>query len=88
MDRHVQMVAERLLGWSEMTMGGKPYPFTRENAEAILRDRRKGGILVQALEFLGEETAFTGRSEGTFSPSPSANSTSTGSKRGEPAEIA
>lgn len=61
--RNVSLVAARLLGWSPIQMNGKDYPFTSENAKALLMDRRKGQLLVQALEFLGEEQSFTKRSE-------------------------
>lgn len=61
--RNVGLVVARLLGWSPIQMGGKDYPFTPENAQAILMDRRKGTLLVQAMEFLGEEQSFTKRSE-------------------------
>lgn len=63
LERNVRIVADRLLDWSPVTMEGQPYPFTRENAVALLKDRRKGFLLIQALEFLGDENAFTKRSE-------------------------
>lgn len=63
LDRNVSLVAARLLGWSPIQMNGKDYPFTTDNAKALLMDRRKGQLLVQALEFLGEEQSFTKRSE-------------------------
>jgi len=63
LDRNVRIVAERLLGWSPVVMNGEPYPFSRENAVALLKDRRKGALLIQALEFLGDEAAFSKRSE-------------------------
>jgi hypothetical protein len=60
--RNVGFVVERLLGWSDVTMAGEPFPFTLENARKILSDRRKSTLLLQALEFLGDEHAFTKRS--------------------------
>jgi hypothetical protein len=63
LDRNVSLVAARLLGWSPIQMNGADYPFTQENAKALLMDRRKGQLLVQALEFLGDEMVFTKRSE-------------------------
>lgn len=60
--RNVRIVTDRLLGWSPIQMGGKDYPFTQENANALLMDRRKGQLLIQALEFLGDEKSFTPRS--------------------------
>lgn len=61
-DRNVNLIVERLLGWSDVTIGGKPLPFSAENARTLLKDPRKGQLLVQALEFLGDETAFSNRS--------------------------
>lgn len=61
--RNVGLVIDRLLGWSPIQMGGKDYPFSAENAKALLMDRRKGQLLIQALEFLGNERSFTPRSE-------------------------
>jgi hypothetical protein len=43
-------------------MDGKDYPFSVENARALLLDRRKGQLLIQALEFLGDEQSFGKRS--------------------------
>lgn len=69
--RNVGFVVERLIGWSPVKMGGKDYPFTSENARALLLDPRKGGLLIQALEFLGEEASFTPRSAINSAPTPS-----------------
>lgn len=58
LERNVNLVVDRLLGWSPVKMNGQDYPFTPENARALLLDRRKGQLLVQALEFLGDEQSF------------------------------
>ncbi|MEF2073482.1 branched-chain amino acid ABC transporter [Consotaella aegiceratis] len=63
LERNVRVVTDRLLGWSPITMGGEPYPYSPENARALLMDRRKSALLIQALEFLGDERSFTTRSE-------------------------
>jgi hypothetical protein len=62
---NINFVLERLLGWSEVQMGGAPYPFSPENARKILDDRRKGALLQQAVEFLGDDNSFTPRSPKT-----------------------
>lgn len=62
LERNVRMVTDRLLSWSAIQMGGKDFPFTIDNANALLMDRRKGQLLIQALEFLGDERSFTTRS--------------------------
>jgi len=59
---NVSFVLERLLGWSEITMNGEPYPFSQENARKLLMDRRKGALLQQSLEFIFDDNSFTQRS--------------------------
>jgi hypothetical protein len=61
-DRNAMFVVERLLGWSAVTFNGEDFPFSVENAKKLLTDRRKASLLIQALEFLGDENAFTKRS--------------------------
>lgn len=63
LERNVSIVTDRLIGWSQIQMGGKDYPFSLDSAKALLMDRRKGQLLIQALEFLGNEQSFTPRSE-------------------------
>jgi hypothetical protein len=60
---NVNFVCERLLGWSEVKMGGEPYPFSEENARALLSDRKKGALLQQAIEFILDDNSFTQRSD-------------------------
>lgn len=64
---NINFVLERLLGWSsvKLTPDGEDYPFTPENARKILEDRRMGGLLFQAVEFLGDDQSFTPRSPKT-----------------------
>jgi hypothetical protein len=59
---NVNYVMERLIGWTTVTMNGEDYPFSTENARAILSDRRKGALLAQAVEFLLADDSFTKRS--------------------------
>jgi hypothetical protein len=88
LDRNVRIVTDRLLGWSPIKMNGEPLPFSIDNANAILKDRRKSHLLIQALEFLGDDAAFSGRSAMTSEHSLSDPSSSTETKKGEPAGIA
>lgn len=60
--RNVDLVVGRLLGWSKIRFNGKPYAFSPDNARALLMDRRKGQLLLQAMEFIGDEASFTKRS--------------------------
>ena len=62
LEDNVSFVLERLLGWSDITMNGEPYPFSHENARKLLMDRRKGALLAQAIEFILDENSFTKRS--------------------------
>jgi hypothetical protein len=56
--RNINLVVERLLGWTPVKLSGEAYPFSEENARALLADPRKG-LFAQASEFLASETAFT-----------------------------
>lgn len=62
LEENVTFVLERLLGWSDVTMNGEPYPFSQENARKLLMDRKKGVLLQQAIEFILDENSFTARS--------------------------
>lgn len=60
--KNIADLVERLVGWSEIEIGGKPYPFTAENATEFLSHPKRVGVLVQAMEFLASEKSFTPRS--------------------------
>lgn len=60
--RSIDYVVARLLRWSEMTMEGKPFPYTAENARLILSDRKYATVYDQANGFLIEEKSFLKRS--------------------------
>lgn len=62
LQKNVRLVTDRLLDWSPVKMNGEPYPYSEENARKLLLDPRKGALLRQALDFLGDEAAFTKRS--------------------------
>jgi len=63
--QNVQFVVDRLIGWSDVTIGGVPYPFTAENAVALLSEPSRIALLTQALEFLSADASFTRRSAGS-----------------------
>ncbi len=60
--RSVNYIVARLLRWSDMVMGGQPFPCTPDNARKLLSDRRMGVVYDQANTFLIEERSFTKRS--------------------------
>jgi hypothetical protein len=60
--KNIELIVERLVGWSPVKIDGEPYPFSTENARKILSDPKKVTILNQCLEFLGDESVFTKRS--------------------------
>lgn len=60
--RHVDFIVERLVGWSDVSMAGKPFPFSVENARAFLGNPAAIAVATQALEFLGDDRSFTRRS--------------------------
>lgn len=90
---NVTWIVERVVGWrlangAPVTMGGNPFPFSEENARAVLADRRKVDVYSQALEFLGADNAFMKRSATTSAPSPSDGSISAQLSKGAPVETA
>ncbi len=60
--RSVDYIVARLLRWSDMVMGGEPFPCTPDNARKLLADRRMFVVYDQANTFLIEEKSFTKRS--------------------------
>ena len=61
-ERNVNQIVERLVGWSPVKIDGADYPFTPENAKALLIDPRRIGLFTQAMEFLSDLGSFTKRS--------------------------
>lgn len=64
--RNVDFVVERLVDWSALQVVGKDgkptdFPFTQENARALLSDPAKAGLLEQAYAFLGDDENFIRR---------------------------
>ncbi len=51
-------IAKRLLGWSPVTMNGEAFPYSAENALAVMREPRFAWVTTQIIEFLGEDAAF------------------------------
>lgn len=57
--RTIDYIVARLLRWSEIELGGEPYPCTPDNARKILGDPRYGLVFDQANTFLRDEKDFT-----------------------------
>ena len=57
--RTIDYIVARLLRWSEIELGGEPYPCTPDNARKILGDPRYGLVFEQANAFLRDEKDFT-----------------------------
>lgn len=62
---NIAYVIERLVGWSAIRIDGEEFPFSEENAKAILSDPKRLNVLTQALEFLSADSSFTQRSATT-----------------------
>lgn len=58
----ISYIVSRLLRWSEITMDGQPYPFTAENAAAVLGNPNMPMLLDQANSFLLADKSFSKRS--------------------------
>ncbi len=57
--RNVNMIVDRLLGWSPVKLDGENLQFSPDVARKLLLDPRKGQIFLQALKFLGDDRSFT-----------------------------
>jgi hypothetical protein len=64
-EKNVDWIVDRLLRWSPVRINGDDYPFSAENARALLSDRKKVALFAQALEFLTADDSFTQRSAAT-----------------------
>lgn len=69
--KNIEFVVERLVGWRGARRGGQPFAFSPENAREVLTDRKKGALIGQSMDFLGETSSFTQSSATNSSPSPS-----------------
>jgi hypothetical protein len=61
-EKNIDWIVNRLLRWSPVRINGDDYPFSAENARALLADRKKIELFTQALEFLTADSSFTRRS--------------------------
>lgn len=60
--RNIGYVVDRLLRWSPVRFNGEDFPYSPENARALLSDPRKASLLAQATDFLTDDASFTKRS--------------------------
>lgn len=63
--RSMHRVARRIVGWTDVTLNGAPFPYSPENAAAIMTDPKRGWIATQVLDFFGTDAAFIKRSAKT-----------------------
>ncbi|QDZ10518.1 hypothetical protein [Devosia ginsengisoli] len=61
--KNIADLVARIVGWSEVIIGDKPFPFSPENAIEFLSHPKRVGVLTQAMEFLAAEKSFSPRSE-------------------------
>lgn len=61
--KNIADLVERIVGWSEVEIGGKAYPFTPESAAEFLSHPKRVGVLTQAMEFVASEKSFMPRSD-------------------------
>lgn len=59
--RNVDMVVNRIVGWTPVRLSGEAYPFSAENARKLLLDPAKISLFAQAIEFIAEDNSFTKR---------------------------
>ncbi|MDP3417850.1 hypothetical protein [Falsiroseomonas sp.] len=63
--RSMNRVARRIVGWTDVSLNGQPFPYSAENAAAIMTDPKRGWIATQVLDFFGADAAFIKRSAKT-----------------------
>lgn len=61
--KNIADLVARIVGWSEVIIGDKPFPFSPENATEFLSHPKRVGVLTQAMEFVASEKSFTPRSD-------------------------
>lgn len=62
---NAETFAERVLGWTEVTINGEPYGYSRENVVKLLMNPRYGRIYTQLLDFLrADENFMKGSAQG------------------------
>ncbi|MHA6731749.1 hypothetical protein [Devosia sp. A369] len=61
--KNIADLVDRIVGWSEVEIGGKPFPFTPEAAIEFLSHPKRISVLTQAMEFVSSDRAFAPRSE-------------------------
>jgi hypothetical protein len=54
--------SRRILGWSAVTMNGAPFPYSAENATALLDEPRFAWVATQFWDFMAADAAFIGSS--------------------------
>jgi hypothetical protein len=63
LQRTAETLAGRVLGWTPVSFGGQPFPFSPENVVKLLLDPDRGDTLVNQLsDFYGDEKSFMKRS--------------------------
>lgn len=60
--KNIDHVVERLVGWSPVKIAGADYPFTADNARALLSKPGNVALLTQSFEHLASDAAFSKRS--------------------------
>lgn len=58
-ERNARFFADRVLGWTPVTIRGEPYPWSVDNAVKLLLNPAYGRIYGQLAEYFLSETAFT-----------------------------
>lgn len=58
----VTQLVERLVGWSDVTVGGQVLAFSEDKAREILSNPSNVQLYLQSWEFLGADTSFIKRS--------------------------
>lgn len=63
--KSMRRVSRRIVGWSDVTLNGEPFPYSAENAFRVMSEPKMGWIAQQVLDFFGADAAFIKRSAKT-----------------------
>jgi hypothetical protein len=61
--KNIADLVERIVGWSEVEIGGEKFEFSPAKAIEFLSHPKRVGVLTQAMEFVASEKSFTPRSD-------------------------
>jgi hypothetical protein len=63
--QNLEGIIGRVIGWRGLYVGGEEVPYSAENAQRILSDRRNDKSITQVINYILDDQSFMKRSEAT-----------------------